>query len=72
MVAKHDPERANKLTGMTQADLQKRIEGQFNEFGIWDHEGDDHTDEMLAVDRRKKADEDAAAALAAEEEEEDE
>ena len=68
----YNHKKANKLTGMTQADLQKRIEGQFNEFGIWDHEGDDHTDEMLAVDRRKKADEDAAAALAAEEEEEDE
>merc|ERR1740138_203398 len=60
---------ANKLTVLTQKDLQKKVEEEFKGFRIWDTAGDDHTAEMLAVDRRKMIDEQAAANAAAEEDE---
>merc|ERR1711988_1857489 len=51
---------ANKLTVLTQKNLVEQLEREFTSYRVWDTKGDDHTDEMLAVDKRKLIDEQAA------------
>jgi hypothetical protein len=70
----YNPKNASKNLALNPVELQKKIELEFKAFRIWDKEGDDHSAEMLAVDKRKAIDARAEAEKMAEAEgdEEDE